>query len=54
MPAEGTYGDERPFVEAIARMHPRLKPRFTSSEGIGLFHRLDDFIDLSGVAPRNA
>lgn len=51
---EGTYGDERPFVEAIARLHPRLKPRFTSSEGIGLFHRLDDFIDLSGVAPRNA
>jgi asparagine synthase (glutamine-hydrolysing) len=50
----GTYGDERPFVEAIARLHPRLKPRFTSSEGIGLFHLLDDFIDLSGVAPRNA
>jgi asparagine synthase (glutamine-hydrolysing) len=51
---EGTYGDERPFVEAIAHLQPRLKPRFTGSEGIGLFHRLDDFIDLSGVAPRNA
>jgi asparagine synthase (glutamine-hydrolysing) len=52
--AAGVYGDERPFVEAIARMHPRLKPRFTSSEGLGLFHLLDDFIDLSGAAPRNA
>ena len=50
----GTYGDERPLVEAIAAMHPRLKPHFTSSEGLGLFHLMDDFIDVAGVAPRNA
>jgi asparagine synthase (glutamine-hydrolysing) len=49
----GTYGDEKPFVEAIARMHPRLKPQYVRSEGLGMFHLLEEFIDLAGVAPRN-
>jgi asparagine synthase (glutamine-hydrolysing) len=50
----GTYGDERPFVEAIAAMHPRLDPTFVRSEGHGLFHHLDEILDYSGIAPRNA
>jgi asparagine synthase (glutamine-hydrolysing) len=50
----GVYGDETPFVEAIAAMHPRLDPTFVRSEGHGLFHQLDEFLDYSGVAPRNA
>ncbi len=49
----GTYGDEQPFVEAIARLHPRLKPQYVRSEGFGMFHLLDEFIDFAGVAPRN-
>lgn len=49
----GAYGDETPFVRAIADMHPRLKPQFIRAEGLGMFHLLDDFIDIAGVAPRN-
>ena len=51
---EGVYGDETPFVEEICRLYPRLKPNFVRSEGHGLFHQLDEFLDYSGVAPRNA
>ncbi|MGB7203984.1 MAG: asparagine synthetase B [Anderseniella sp.] len=51
--SRGAYGDETPFVKAIADMHPRLKPQFVKSEGLGMFHLLDDFIDVAGVAPRN-
>ena len=50
----GSYGDERPFVEAIAAMHPRLEPHFVRAEGMGLFDYLDEFLDYAGVAPRNA
>jgi asparagine synthase (glutamine-hydrolysing) len=35
-------------------MHPRIDPTFVRSEGHGLFHQLDDFLDYAGVAPRNA
>lgn len=51
---DGVYGDETPFVEDICRQHPRIKPHFVRSEGHGLFHQLDDFLDYAGVAPRNA
>lgn len=50
----GSYGDERPFVEAIAAMHPRIEANFVQADGRGLLHNLDDFLDLAGVAPRNA
>ncbi|MEE4238647.1 MAG: asparagine synthase-related protein, partial [Anderseniella sp.] len=50
----GAYGDERPFVEAIAAMHPRLEPHFVQADGMGLFDHLDNFLDYAGVAPRNA
>ncbi|WP_108880571.1 asparagine synthase-related protein [Anderseniella sp. Alg231-50] len=51
---DGSYGDETPFIEDICNLHPRIKPHFVRSEGHGLFHQLDDFLDYSGVAPRNA
>ena len=51
---DGVYGDETPFIEDICRLHPRIKPHFVRSEGHGLFHQLDEFLDYSGVAPRNA
>ncbi len=50
----GAYGDETPYVEAIAAQHPRIELNFVRSEGRGLFHQLDDFLDYAGVAPRNA
>lgn len=50
----GVYGDESPFVEAIAAMHPRIDATLVRSEGHGIFHQLDDFLDFAGVAPRNA
>ncbi len=51
---DGSYGDETPFIEDICNLHPRIKPHFVRSEGHGLFHQLDEFLDYSGVAPRNA
>ncbi len=51
---DGVYGDETPFIEDICKLHPRIKPHFIRSEGHGLFHQLDEFLDYSGVAPRNA
>ncbi len=51
---DGMYGDETPFIEDICNLHPRIKPHFVRSEGHGLFHQLDDFLDYAGVAPRNA
>jgi asparagine synthase (glutamine-hydrolysing) len=50
----GSYGDETPYVNAIATMHPRLDPTFVRSDDHGLFYHLDEFLDYSGVAPRNA
>ncbi len=51
---DGAYGDETPFVEDICKLHPRIQPNFVRSEGHGLFHQLDEFLDYAGVAPRNA
>ena len=48
------YGDERPFVEAIAAMHSRLEPHYVPAAGLGMFHLLDEMLDSTGVAPRNA
>jgi asparagine synthase (glutamine-hydrolysing) len=47
----GMIGDERPFVEAMAAMHPRLEPHFTANEGYGHDHRWNDFFHLMGAAP---
>jgi asparagine synthase (glutamine-hydrolysing) len=47
----GKNGDERPFVEAFAAMHPRLEPHFTANEGIEHDFRLAEFFHLIGAAP---
>ncbi len=45
------FGDERPFVEAFAAMHPRLEPHFTANEGYEHDYRWNDFFHLMGGAP---
>lgn len=44
-------GNERPFVEAFAAMHPGLEPHFTDNSGYGHDHRWNDFFHLMGGAP---
>lgn len=44
-------GDERPFVEAFAAMHPGLEPHFTDNAGYAHDHRWNDFFHLMGGAP---
>jgi asparagine synthase (glutamine-hydrolysing) len=41
-------GDERPFVEALARMHPGLEPHFTANEGYEHDHRWNELFHLIG------
>ena len=43
--------DERPLVEAFARMHPGLEPHFTANEGYEHDHRWNEFFHLMGGAP---
>ena len=47
----GMVGDERPYVEAFAAMHPRLDPHFTANEGYEHDYRWNDFFHLMGGAP---
>jgi len=47
----GKFGDERPFVEAFAAMHPGLEPHFSANEGYGHDHRWTEFFHLMGGAP---
>ncbi|MEO7865275.1 MAG: asparagine synthase-related protein [Sphingomicrobium sp.] len=44
-------GDERPFVEAFAAMHPGLDPHFTANEGYEHDHRWNEFFHLMSGAP---
>jgi len=44
-------GDERPFAEAFAALHPRLDPHFTSNEGYAEDYRLNELFHLMGSAP---
>jgi asparagine synthase (glutamine-hydrolysing) len=44
-------GNERPFVEAFAAMHPGLDPHFTANEGYEHDHRWNEFFHLMGGAP---
>ena len=45
------FGDDRPFVEAFAAMHPRLEPHFTANEGYEHDYRWNEFFHLMGGAP---
>jgi len=47
----GMVGNERPFVEAFAAMHPGLDPHFTANEGYEHDHRWNEFFHLMGGAP---
>ena len=51
---EFSYGDETPYVQAIAAMHPGLEVHFVRAEGLGHYHLLDEFIRAAEVTPRNA
>jgi asparagine synthase (glutamine-hydrolysing) len=51
MVTAGRYGDERPLVEAFARMHPRIQPHFFANEEIWFDHRLNDLFLAIGEAP---
>lgn len=44
-------GDERPLVQALAAMNPRLEPHFTANEGIDHDHRWHELFHLIGGAP---
>ena len=48
---KGLNGNERPFVEAFAAMHPGLEPHFTANEGYGHDHRWDELFHVMGGAP---
>jgi asparagine synthase (glutamine-hydrolysing) len=43
--------DERPFVEAFAKLHAGLEPHFTANEGYEHDHRWNEFFHLMGGAP---
>ena len=49
----GTYGDERPYVEAFAAQHPRLDPHYFGNQGLGFDHRMTEMLHLTGIAPIN-
>jgi asparagine synthase (glutamine-hydrolysing) len=47
----GMTGNERPVVEAFAKLHPGLEPHFTANEGYGHDHRWNELFHLMGGAP---
>ena len=49
----GTYGNERPWVEAFAQRHPRIRPQFFENAGLGFDHGLAELFQLIGIAPIN-
>lgn len=44
-------GDERPYVNRFAEMHPTIDPHFTANDGYGHDHRWNEFFHLMGGAP---
>ena len=44
-------GNERPFVEAFAAMHPGIDPHFTANLGYEHDHRWNELFHLMGAAP---
>ena len=49
----GTYGDERPYVDAFAAMHPRVRQHYLDNRGMGFDHRMTELFHLTGIAPIN-
>lgn len=48
---DGLNGNERPFVEAFAAMHPGLEPHFTTNEGYEHDHRWNELFHVMGGSP---
>ena len=48
------FADERPHVEALARMHPHLVTEWMEAAGKSFDHHLQGMFLLGSVAPRNA
>jgi asparagine synthase (glutamine-hydrolysing) len=51
--APGRYGDERPLVEDLARMHPRLRPQFFDNPELQLDDDFTAMFEAIGAAPIN-
>ena len=49
----GTYGDERPYVDAFAALHPRIRPHYLDNQGLAFDHRMAELFHLTGIAPIN-
>lgn len=49
----GRYGDERPLVEELAAMHPRLRPQFFDNPGQRLDDDFNAMFAATGAAPIN-
>ena len=49
----GTYGDERPYVDAFAALHPRIRPHYLDNHGLAFDHRMAELFHLTGIAPIN-
>lgn len=47
------FGDERPWVEAYAAMHPQLEPAFLEWPEGGFDDRADEMFAAMGISPRN-
>ncbi len=49
----GGYGDERPYVEAIAAQHPALQPHFVDVAGSGFLTGQDALLQAAELPVRN-
>ncbi len=47
------FGDERPYVEALAAMYPEIRPHWIDAKGLFFEHNLSSFFLLTGAPPRN-
>jgi asparagine synthase (glutamine-hydrolysing) len=48
------YGDETPYVEAIARMHPNIELNLVPAEGQNQYDLQDEFLNAAECPARNA
>lgn len=48
------FGDERPYVDALAGMYPQLAPNWITAEGLSFEHFQREMFAFSGQAQRNA
>ena len=51
---DSVFGDERPFVEALAAMYPEIRTNWIDAAGLFLDHKTTSMFMLSGEPPGNA